>query len=305
MIVVPEELDPEGLSMLRESGYPYLYEPRLALSRKDLLASLPSATALIVRNRVVVDEELLDLAPKLRVVGRLGTGLDNLDQGALEKRRIPLIHAPALNARSVAEYVLAALFQFSRDLTKAARGGDRIELGGFELKGKTIGLIGLGEIGLRVASLTRSLGMDVVGYDPNRHSWEAAVEVAGAVIEPLEVVLSEAHFVSLHVPLTPETKGLVDKEFLKRMREGAYLINTSRGALVDHGALAEALQSGHLAGAALDVTDPEPLPIDHPLRNLPNCVITPHIAGLTREAQARISRKVIQGVLEVIGVPIR
>ena len=305
MIVVAEELDPEGLSMLRESGYPYLYEPRLALSRKDLLTTLPSATALIIRNRVVVDEELLDLAPQLRVVGRLGTGLDNVDQRALERRHIPLVHAPALNARAVAEYVLAALFHFSRNLTKAAQGGSRIELGGFELKGKTIALIGLGEIGLRVAALTRSLGMHVVSYDPNRRPWEAAVELTGVVLEPLETVLGEAHFVSLHAPLTPETRGLVDKGFLERMREGAYLINTSRGALVDHGALAEALQSRYLAGAILDVTDPEPLPDEHPLRTLPNCVITPHVAGLTKEAQARISRKVIQGVLEVISVPIR
>jgi phosphoglycerate dehydrogenase-like enzyme len=226
--------------------------------------------------------------------------LDNVDQEALGARGVALVHAPGANAPGVAEYVLAALFHLARGLPRAAQGEDRLALGGFELAGKTLGLVGLGEVGLRVAHRAKTLGMRVVGYDPLRSPWEAALEVAGVEFLPLEEVLAEAQFLSLHAPLTPETRGLVGREVLARMRPGAYLINTARGELVDHHALYEALRSGHLAGAVLDVTDPEPLPPDHPLRELENCLLTPHIAGLTRESQARVGERVVRGILEVL-----
>jgi hypothetical protein len=193
-----------------------------------------------------------------------------------------------------------AASSLARGLPRAAQGEDRLALGGFELAGKTLGLVGLGEVGLRVAHRAKTLGMRVVGYDPLRRPWEAALEVAGVEFLPLEEVLAEAQFLSLHAPLTPETRGLVGREVLARMRPGAYLINTARGELVDHHALYEALRSGHLAGAVLDVTDPEPLPPDHPLRELENCLLTPHIAGLTRESQARVGERVVRGILEVL-----
>ncbi|WP_038072227.1 hydroxyacid dehydrogenase [Thermus scotoductus] len=300
MILVAEELDPRGLELLREGGHAYRYEPNLWRDPESLRKMLAEATALIVRNRIRVDGALLEGAPRLRVVGRLGTGLDNVDQEALRARNVVLVYAPGANALGVAEYVLAALFHLARNLPRAAQGGDRLALGGFELAGKTLGLVGLGEVGLRVAQRARALGMRVVGYDPLRKPWEAALEGAGVELLPLEAVFSEAHFLSLHAPPTPETRGLVNRRTLARMRPGAYLINTARGELVDHGALYEALREGHLAGAVLDVTHPEPLPEDHPLRGLETCLITPHIAGLTREAQARVGERVVQGVLEVL-----
>jgi phosphoglycerate dehydrogenase-like enzyme len=303
MILVAEELDPKGLDLLRRSGHPFRYLPELWREPEKLLAELASATALIVRNRVRVDRVLLEAAPGLRVVGRLGVGLDNMDRQALEARGIALVYAPGANALGVAEYVLAALFHLARDLPRAARGGDRLALGGFELSGKTLGLVGLGEVGLRVAYRARALGMRVVGHDPLRRPWEAALEPGGVELLPLEEVLAEAHFLSLHAPLTPETRGLLGREALFRMRPGAYLINTARGELVDHEALYEALRGGHLAGAVLDVTHPEPLPEDHPLRGLGGCLITPHVAGLTREAQARVGERVVRGVLEVLRAP--
>lgn len=295
-----EELDPRGLELLEGGGYPFRYEPNLWRDPEALRQALAGATALIVRNRIRVDGALLEAAPRLRVVGRLGTGLDNVDQEALGARGVALVHAPGANAPGVAEYVLAALFHLARDLPRAAQGEDRLALGGFELAGKTLGLVGLGEVGLRVAHRAKTLGMRVVGYDPLRRPWEAALEVAGVEFLPLEEVLAEAQFLSLHAPLTPETRGLVGREVLARMRPGAYLINTARGELVDHHALYEALRSGHLAGAVLDVTDPEPLPPDHPLRELENCLLTPHIAGLTRESQARVGERVVRGILEVL-----
>lgn len=300
MILVAEELDPRGLELLEGGGYPFCYEPNLWRDPEALRQALAGATALIVRNRIRVDGALLEAAPRLRVVGRLGTGLDNVDQEALGARGVALVHAPGANAPGVAEYVLAALFHLARGLPRAAQGEDRLALGGFELAGKTLGLVGLGEVGLRVAHRAKTLGMRVVGYDPLRRPWEAALEVAGVEFLPLEEVLAEAQFLSLHAPLTPETRGLVGREVLARMRPGAYLINTARGELVDHHALYEALRSGHLAGAVLDVTDPEPLPPDHPLREIENCLLTPHIAGLTRESQARVGERVVRGILEVL-----
>jgi phosphoglycerate dehydrogenase-like enzyme len=300
VILVAEELDPRGLELLEGGGYPFRYEPNLWRDPEALRQALAGATALIVRNRIRVDGALLEAAPRLRVVGRLGTGLDNVDQEALGARGVALVHAPGANAPGVAEYVLAALFHLARGLPRAAQGEDRLALGGFELAGKTLGLVGLGEVGLRVAHRAKTLGMRVVGYDPLRRPWEAALEVAGVEFLPLEEVLAEAQFLSLHAPLTPETRGLVGREVLARMRPGAYLINTARGELVDHHALYEALRSGHLAGAVLDVTDPEPLPPDHPLRELENCLLTPHIAGLTRESQARVGERVVRGILEVL-----
>jgi phosphoglycerate dehydrogenase-like enzyme len=300
VILVAEELDPRGLELLEGGGYPFCYEPNLWRDPEALRQALAGATALIVRNRIRVDGALLEAAPRLRVVGRLGTGLDNVDQEALGARGVALVHAPGANAPGVAEYVLAALFHLARGLPRAAQGEDRLALGGFELGGKTLGLVGLGEVGLRVAHRAKTLGMRVVGYDPLRRPWEAALEVAGVEFLPLEEVLAKAQFLSLHAPLTPETRGLVGREVLARMRPGAYLINTARGELVDHHALYEALRSGHLAGAVLDVTDPEPLPPDHPLRELENCLLTPHIAGLTRESQARVGERVVRGVLEVL-----
>jgi phosphoglycerate dehydrogenase-like enzyme len=300
VILVAEELDPRGLELLKGGGYPFCYEPNLWRDPEALRQALAGATALIVRNRIRVDGALLEAAPRLRVVGRLGTGLDNVDQEALGARGVALVHAPGANAPGVAEYVLAALFHLARGLPRAAQGEDRLALGGFELAGKTLGLVGLGEVGLRVAHRAKTLGMRVVGYDPLRRPWEAALEVAGVEFLPLEEVLAEAQFLSLHAPLTPETRGLVGREVLARMRPGAYLINTARGELVDHHALYEALRSGHLAGAVLDVTDPEPLPPDHPLRELENCLLTPHIAGLTRESQARVGERVVRGILEVL-----
>jgi len=300
VILVAEELDPRGLELLEGGGYPFCYQPDLWRNPEGLRRALAGAAALIVRNRIRVDSALLEVAPRLRVVGRLGTGLDNVDQEALRARGVALVHAPGANAPGVAEYVLATLFHLARNLPRAAQGGDRLALGGFELAGKTLGLLGLGEVGLRVAHRAKALGMRVVGYDPLRRPWEAALEVAGVEFLPLEEVLAEAQFLSLHAPLTPETRGLIGWEALARMRPGAYLINTARGELVDHHALCEALQSGLLAGAVLDVTDPEPLPLDHPLRELENCLLTPHIAGLTRESQARVGERVVRGVLEVL-----
>ncbi|WP_018467130.1 hydroxyacid dehydrogenase [Calidithermus timidus] len=307
MILVCEFITPSGLERLRHSGVEVHYDPDLWKDRGALKARLAEASALIVRNQTRVDAELLSAGPKLRVVGRLGVGLDNINRADLEARGVKLYFARGINAVGVAEYVMAAMLHLSRKLAAAAQhvaegGWNRSAFGGFELSGKTLGLIGLGEVGLRVAKRAGAFGMRVVAADPQRLPWESAVEELGITLTSVEEVLRQAQFLSLHAPLTQETRHLIRAETLATMPKGAYLINTARGELVNNEDLAAALRSGRLAGAVLDVVDEEPLPKRHVLRAVDNLWITPHVAGLTAEAQEAVGLRVAEGVLAALGV---
>jgi phosphoglycerate dehydrogenase-like enzyme len=306
MIVVSEFITPSGLERLKQSGLEVYYDPDLWKDRAALKARLAGATALIVRNQTLVDADLLAVAPRLKVVGRLGVGLDNIVQPDLKARGVALYFARGINAGAVAEYVLAAMLHLARNIAGAARhvaggGWNRAAFGGFELSGKTLGLVGLGEVGLRVARRARAFGMTVVASDPMRLPWESVVEDLEIRLASTPEVLRSAQFLSLHAPLTPETKELIRAETLATMPRGSYLINTARGELVNQADLVAALRSGHLAGAVLDVVDPEPLPAQHLLRGVENLWITPHVAGLTAEAQEAVGLRVAEGVLNILG----
>lgn len=305
MILVSEFMPAVGIDALQEAGHEVLYRPDLATNRPQLEAAVGQARALIVRNMTRVDAPLLALAPVLRAVGRLGVGLDNIDLRAADTRGVKVIWARGANAIAVAEYVLAALLLHSRNLSAAftdvASGGwDRTRFGGVELSGKTLGLIGLGEVGLRVAARARAFGMRVLACDPGRSPGEAVVEELGIDLRELSDVFRESDYVSLHAPLTSETRHLINRESLALFRPGAILINTARGGLVEGAALVDAVSNGHLAGAVLDVVDPEPLAPDDPLRHAAGIHVTPHIAGLTSQAQDRIARQVVEGVLAAL-----
>jgi D-3-phosphoglycerate dehydrogenase len=305
MILVCEVLSASSLSLLRQSGLEVVYDPNLYKDRSKLMARLAGATALIVRNYTQVNAELLEAAPKLRVVGRLGVGLDNINQPDLKTRGVQLYFARGINANSVAEYVMAALLHFARNLaggaTHVAEGGwNRTAFGGFELSGKTLGLIGLGEVGLRVAKRARAFGMKVLAADPMRLAWESAVQDLDIELISVAEVIGKSQFLSLHAPLTPETKHIIRAETIATMPKDAYLINTARGELIRNEDLAAALKAGHLAGAVLDVVDPEPLPAEHVLRGVSNLWITPHVGGLTAEAQEQVGLRVAEGVLEIL-----
>ncbi len=307
MIVVCEFITPSGLQRLQRSGLEVHYDPHLWKDREALKARLAGATALIVRNQTQVNAELLAAAPRLRVVGRLGVGLDNINQPDLKAAGVQLYFARGINANGVAEYVMAAMLHLARNIAGAAAhvaegGWNRTAFGGFELLGKTLGLVGLGEVGLRVARRARAFGMRVVASDPMRLPWESAVEDLGIELLSTPEVLRRAQFLSLHAPLTPETKELIRAETLAAMPRGSFLINTARGELVQQADLVAALRSGHLAGAVLDVVDPEPLPPEHLLRGVENLWITPHVAGLTAEAQEAVGLRVAEGVLNILGV---
>lgn len=307
MIVVCEFITSSGLQRLQQSGLEVYYDPHLWKDREALKARLAGATALIVRNQTQVNAELLAAAPRLRVVGRLGVGLDNINQPDLKAAGVQLYFARGINANGVAEYVMAAMLHLARNIAGAAAhvaegGWNRAAFGGFELSGKTLGLVGLGEVGLRVARRARAFGMRVVASDPMRLPWESAVEDLGIELVSTPEVLRRAQFLSLHAPLTPETRELIRAETLATMPKGSFLINTARGELVHQADLVAALRSGHLAGAVLDVVDPEPLPPEHPLRGVENLWITPHVAGLTAEAQEAVGLRVAEGVLNLLGV---
>jgi D-3-phosphoglycerate dehydrogenase len=307
MIVVCEFITPSGLERLKQSGLEVHYDPNLWKDRAALKARLAEATALVVRNQTQVNTDLLAAAPKLKVVGRLGVGLDNIVQPDLKARGVQLYFARGINAVAVAEYVLAAMLHLARNIAGAAAhvaggGWNRSAFGGFELANKTLGLVGLGEVGLRVAKRARAFGMKVVASDPMRLPWESAVEDLEIELVATPEVLRRAQFLSLHAPLTPETKELIRAETIATMPRGSYLINTARGELVNQADLVAALRSGHLAGAVLDVVDPEPLPEQHPLRGVDNLWITPHVAGLTAEAQEAVGLRVAEGVLSILGV---
>jgi (S)-sulfolactate dehydrogenase len=298
-IVVPEFMNAGAVDRLRQQ-FDVCFDPTLVDRPADLAAQLAEAEGLFVRNRTQVNAALLAVAPRLRVVGRLGVGLDNIDQPACAARGITVIPAVGANALAVAEYVIATTMLllrgvFAATAETAAGRWPRTPLSrGRETSGKTLGIIGFGGIGRLTARLAQGLGMRVIASDAAIAENDPVWQETNVASLPLEQLLAEADTVTLHVPLTPETRNLVDARRLSLMRPESVLINTARGGVVDERALAEALRDGKLGGAALDVFDDEPLPAGSPLAALletgfNRLILTPHIAGLTRESDVRVS----------------
>jgi len=272
-------------------------------SREELQRALAGAHALIVRSETRVTADLLTHAPQLRVIARAGTGVDNIDVPAATRRGIAVMNAPGANTVSAAEHTIALLLAFMRRIPGAAaamgRGEwDRKRFEGAELRGKTMGIIGLGRIGGRVAQLARAFGMPILGHDPFLTPERAAkleVKLVG-----LEELLRQSDVVTLHLAQTEQTNRLLNAERLALMKPSAVLINTARGELVDEAALVAALGAGRLGGAAIDVFTVEPLPADSPLRKLDRVILTPHLAASTAEAQERVSTETCRAVREAL-----
>lgn len=302
-IVVTEFLDPEPIEALKQQ-YSVHLDTGLWNKRAELESLAAGAVCLVVRNRTRVDAALLDKAPKLKVIGRLGVGLDNIDMAACKARGVAVCPAIGANAVSVAEYVITTTLVLLRgpaylsSVRVAAGEWPREEMSrGGEAAGRRFGIVGYGSIGQTVGVRARGLGMHVVAHDDYLPSDSPAWEHAERAT--LDELLDTCDVVTLHCPLTPETRGLIGAREFARMRKGAILINTARGGVVDEPALAEALRSGHLGGAAVDVFTIEP--IDEPtaaiFRNVPNLILTPHVAGVTLESNARISTVTVENVL--------
>ena len=261
--------------------------------------ALAAADAIIVRSRTTVDRALLERAPRLRVIGRAGVGVDNIDLAAATERGVAVINAPEGNTVSAAEHTMALIMAVARKVVTAdrsVRDGEwsRSRLAGTELRGKILGLVGAGRIGGEVARRARAFGMKVLVHDPYLTE-ERARKLGGAAV-PLADLMERADVLTLHVPLTDSTRGMISTAELRQMKPGALLVNVARGGVVDEVALAEALAEGEIAGAALDVFEHEPLAKDSPLRGAPNLVLTPHLGASTTEAQELIATEIAEGI---------
>jgi len=303
-IVVSEFMDEAAVNGLA-ADFDVEYDPTLVDDLSRLQSQLATARALIVRNRTQVDVELLAAAPALTVVGRLGVGLDNIDLDACASRDIEVFTADGANADSVAEYVIGAMFALARPALLAS---SRVAAGewprqdsvGSELAGRTLGLIGLGAIARLVAGKASALGMRITAHDPVLPPDDPAWELADSL--DLEALLSQSDVVSLHVPLLDSTRNLIDDAAISTMKPTALLINASRGGTVDEAAVIDALTSGRLGGAALDVFADEPVGVEQGARfaAIPNLILTPHIAGLTDESQQRVGQMTADSVRSVL-----
>jgi (S)-sulfolactate dehydrogenase len=299
-IVICEFMDEDAVSGIL-AGQDVLYDATLVDRRPALIAALAEARALIVRNRTQVDADLLAKAPKLEAVGRLGVGLDNIDVAACEKRGIAVYPATGANDAAVVEYVIGAMLTLLRGAfaaTEAVMAGEwpRTKLLGREAGGKRLGLIGFGAIGRKTGAAAAALGMEICAYDPHISIGDQPWSKVTPLV--LDALLEESDVVSLHVPLTDETRNLLDAKKIAHMKRGAVLINAARGGVLDEAAVAGALKSGALLGAALDVFAQEPLSRERAqvFAGCPNLILTPHIAGLTVESNVRVSRMVAEKI---------
>ena len=299
-ILITEGLAESGLALLRQEA---------EVIQSAGLNGLGSVDALVVRGRTAVSSEVLAAAsPRLRVVGRAGAGLDNIDLQAARQHGVIVVNAPGAGTAAVAELTLALMLALARQIplahTSLQRGEWRkAELSGVQLQGKTLGVIGVGRIGSTVAGMATALGMRVLGHDPNLA--EATLRERGVEPVDLEALLARSDFISLHVPLNEQTHGMIDAARLAHTKPGAFLINTARGGVVDESALLQALESGRLAGVALDVFGREP-PGRDPLLQHPAVVATPHLGAQTAEAQQQAGLDIASEVLAALrGDPLR
>lgn len=301
VVLLYEPIHAKALALLEQKA-----EVRVAhsLDLEWLIKSVADVDGIVIRANGQVPRELMAAAPRLKVVGRHGVGVEAIDRTAAAELGIAVVNTPYSNDESVAEQCMGMILSLAKRLMeadRALRAGDwdsRYRLIGVEVQGKTMGLVGFGKIGQRLARIAR-LGFDMPVVYHDIVSYPEAEAELGAHRLSLDEVLAQADFVSLHTPLVPETKGMINEAALRKMKPTAFLINSARGAVVDQAALVRALQEGWIAGAGLDVYDPEPLPKDSPLLRMENVVLSPHMAAHTDEALLRMAM-VVTDVLAVI-----
>ena len=301
-VVIADPLSNEGLDLLAAADGLEVVDVS-SEGREALEEALGDAEGLIVRSGTRVDGPLLDVAERLEVIGRAGVGVDNIDMRAATRRGVAVINAPGGNTSSTAELAFALLLAAARRVAEADRSvregrWDRKALRGRQLQGNTLGVIGAGRIGTEVARRAHAFGMRILAYDPYLSAERAADERLERV--ELDELLERADFVTVHVPLTEQTRGMIGVAEIGRMKPAAILINAARGGIVDERALAVALEQRKLGGAALDVYETEPLPGEHPLRGAPNLVMTPHLGAATMEAQREVALEIAKRVRDAL-----
>jgi len=301
-VLVTDSLADSGLAILRAADDVELdYRP--GLKGAELLRAVAESDALITRSGTAVTQELVDAGTRLRIVGRAGVGLDNVDVDACTERGILVINAPTANIMSATEHTMAMMLSLCRNTPEAhasVKRGEwtRAKFMGTELDGKTLGVIGLGRIGTRVTARARAFGMRVIAYDP--YISAAAFDRAEAERVTLDELLARADVITVHTPLTVETHGMLGAAEIAKMKQGVLVLNIARGGIYDETALAEALNGGKIAGAAIDVYEDEPPGKDHPLLNAKNAILSPHIGANTIEAQDRVAVQTAEMVVEAL-----
>jgi len=299
-IVLAEKVSPATLAVFQqEIGWEVVTHDQI---KNGLAAELADADALVVRSAVQVDDALLASAPKVRVIGRAGVGVDNIDAEAATRRGMVVMNTPGANAIAVAELTIGLMLALGRQLPKANTGmhagkWEKKSLNGTELRGKTLGILGLGRVGLEVAKRARAFGMELIGHDPFVSA--AIAREAGITLVSVEELFKGSDYLTLHVGLTPQTAGIVNETSIATMKPGVKIVNCARGELIVDAALVAALQSGKVGGAALDVFHQEP-PKDSPYTQFENVILTPHIAGSTAEAQEAVGVQIAMQVREYL-----
>ena len=301
-VLVSDKLSESGLAPLRQAGDIEI-DVRTDLSPDELVQAIPDYDALLVRSATTVTGDVIRAGTRLRVVGRAGVGVDNIDIAAATQAGVVVVNAPTGNVVAAAEHTVALLMALARNVAQAdahVRSGQwqRSQFIGVELRDKVLGTVGLGRVAQEVVKRAQGLGMTVVAYDPYVAADYAAQR--GVRLADLPTLLREVDFLTLHVPLTESTRGLIGRDELASMKHGAFVINVSRGGVVEETALVEAIESGHIGGAALDVFAQEPLPAENPLRTSDKIILTPHLGGSTVEAQEQVAVDVAVQVVDVL-----
>lgn len=297
-VLVCDPIHEDGIEKLKRAGFEVDVKP--TISHEELKNAVSNYNLLIVRSRTKVTKEIIEAGKQLKAIGRAGVGLDNIDLETAEKRGIAVLNTPEAAAEAVAELTIGLMISLARNIPfadRAMEGGEWIKkkLRGWELRGKTLGVLGLGNVGERVARIAKAMGMKILITKRTPPKPELLRELEGEFI-PLPELLQRSDLITIHVPLTPKTHHMIGAKELQLMKDGAFLINTSRGAVVDEKALLEALRSGKLGGAALDVYETEP-PTDLTLMGLPNVVCTCHIGAQTKEAQKAASILIAEKII--------
>ena len=300
-VLVCDSIDQVGIDSMKQAGLTVHYKP--AIRPAELVASVKDYDVLIVRSRTKITREVVQAAVQAKIIARVGVGLDNVDVKAAETKNIRVINAPEAASIAVAELVIGLMISLARSIPRAdaeTKRGNWIkkDLLGTQLSGKYLGIVGVGNIGRNIGRMAKSLRMNLIGYDPYPINREFISET-GMIVTDFNTLLESADFVTCHVPSTPETKHMFNSDTLAKMKPTAYLINTSRGEVIDENALYEVLMNGKLAGAALDVFEVEP-PTNKQLMNLTNVICTPHIGAQTKETQELASRVIAEKVIQIL-----
>lgn len=299
-ILISDNLAPEGVKIFQDAGFEV--DARTSTPADEIAKIIGAYHGLVIRSATKITEDLLKKADRLKVIGRAGTGLDNVDIQAASRKGVVVMNTPGGNTITTAEHTLSMIMALCRNIPQATASlksnkWEKKKFSGIELFGKTLGVIGLGNIGKHVAQRARGLGMNVVGYDP--YMAEEMARSLGVSLAPLDEVYARSDIITVHTPLTPETRHLVNASAIAKMKDGVRLVNCARGGIIKEEDLLDALKSGKVAGAAMDVFENEP-PLDNPLLQMDNVVVTPHLGASTSEAQVNVAVMVANQMVEYL-----